>query len=195
MNTFNVTFINTASPEVGGAIYASNSTYYSTNDKFTDNSAKDGGSALFASSSRVNINNATFTNKNPIKWSLIYGSNSFINVSDTTFANSTSRYATAIYNMGTTQITRSKFINLRANATGGAIAVKGDDEKGFALLSINDCEFTNITAGRNGGAIFADIAACSDTRGKGIVEIRNTAFNKNTAEFEGAILQLGEHLV
>ena len=131
LNTINVTFINTKSNDVGGAIYAFNSTYYSTNDKFTDNSAKDAGSAIFASSSRIHIKNATFTNKNPIRWSLIYGSDSLINVSDTTFANATSRYATAIYNLGITEITRSKFINLRANATGGAIAVKGEDEKGF----------------------------------------------------------------
>ena len=191
LNTFNVTFINANSQDVGGAIYAYNSTYYSTNDKFTDNSAKDGGSALFASSSRIHIENATFTNKNPIVWSLIYGSDSFINVSDTTFANATSRYATAIYNIGITQITKSKFINLRANATGGAVAVKGDEEKGFAQLLITDCEFTNVSAGRNGGAIFADIAADSDTKGEGNVLIINTAFNKNTAEFGGAILQLG----
>ena len=191
LNTFNVTFINDNSMDNGGAVYASNSTYYSTNDKFTDNSAKDMGSALFASSSRIHIENATFTNKNPIRWGLIYGSYSLINVSDTTFANVTSKYATAIYNLGITQITRSKFINLRANATGGAVAVKGDEEKGFAQLLITDCEFTNITAGRNGGAIFADIAADSDTRGEGKVIITNTAFNKNTAEFGGAILQLG----
>ena len=191
LNTINVTFINTKSNDVGGAIYAFNSTYYSTNDKFTDNSAKDAGSAIFASSSRIHIKNATFTNKNPIRWSLIYGSDSLINVSDTTFANATSRYATAIYNLGITEITRSKFINLRANATGGAVAVKGDMEDGFAQLVIINCEFTNVSAGRNGGAIFADIAADSDTRGKGEVLIVNTTFNKNTAEFGGVILQLG----
>ncbi len=191
LNTINVTFINTKSNDVGGAIYAFNSTYYSTNDKFTDNSANDAGSAIFASSSRMHIKNATFTNKNPIRWSLIYGSDSLINVSDTTFANATSRYATAIYNLGIAEITRSKFINLRANATGGAVAVKGDREDGFAQLVIINCEFTNVSAGRNGGAIFADIAADSDTRGKGEVLIVNTTFNKNTAEFGGVILQLG----
>jgi len=191
LNTINVTFINTTSPNTGGAIYAYNSIYYSNNDKFIDSYAKDAGSALFASSATMHIKNATFANKNPIKWSLIYGSNSIINVSDTTFANISSKYATAIYNIGITHITRSKFINLRANATGGAVAVKGDDEKGFAQLLITDCEFANITAGRNGGAIFADIAAGSDTLGEGRVMITNTAFNKNTAEFGGAILQLG----
>ena len=191
LTTINVTFINTISPNTGGAIYAYNSIYYSNNDKITDSSAKDAGSALFASSATMHIKNATFANKNPIKWSLIYGSNSIINVSDTTFANVTSKYATAIYNIGITYITRSKFINLRANATGGAIAVKGDDEKGFAQLLIIDCEFTNVSAGRNGGAIFADIAADSDTRGEGRVIITNTSFNKNTAEFGGVILQLG----
>ncbi len=191
LTTINVTFINTTSQNTGGAIYAYNSIYYSNNDKFTDNYAKDAGSALFASSATMHIKNATFASKNPIRWSLIYGINSIINVSDTTFANISSKYATAIYNIGITQITRSKFINLRANATGGAVAVKGDEEKGFAQLLITDCEFTNVSAGRNGGAIFADIAADSDTLGEGRVIITNTAFNKNTAEFGSAILQLG----
>ena len=191
LNTINVTFINANSPDLGGAVYAHNSTYYSTNDKFTDNSAKDGGSALFASSSIIDIKNATFTNRNPIVWSLIYGSDSKIIVSDTIFANTTAKYATAIYNTGILEIKKSKFINLIATATGGAIAVKGDDEKGFAQVMITDCEFTNVSAGRNGGAIYADIAAGSDTKGEGLVAITNTTFNKNTAEFGGAILQLG----
>ena len=190
LNTINVTFINTNAQDYGGAVYVSDGKYYSTNDKFIDNSAKEIGSALFASSSDMDIKNATFTNRNPIRWSLIYGIDSVINVSDTTFANATSKYATAIYNMGITHITGSKFINLSAIATGGAVAVKGD-EKGFAQLAIVDCEFTNVSAGRNGGAIFADIAAGSDSRGGGTVEIINTTFNKNTAEFGGAILQLG----
>ena len=60
LNTINVTFINTASKDIGGAIYAYNSIYYSTDDKFTDTSAKDGGSALFASSTTMHIKNATF---------------------------------------------------------------------------------------------------------------------------------------
>ena len=191
LNTINVTFINTSSQDYGGAIYASESDYYSTNDKFTDTSAEYGGSALFASSSLIHIKNATFTNKNPIEWSLIYGGKSYINVSDTTFANTTSRYATAIYNTGSTRITKSKFINLRAIATAGAVAVKAYNEKVYTSLIINDCEFTNVSAGRNGGAIFADIAADTDTVGNGNVTISNTRFNKNTAEFGGAILQLG----
>jgi C1A family cysteine protease len=191
LNTINVTFINANSQDYGGAIYADNSKYYSTNDKFNDNSAKEVGSALFAKSSIMDIKNATFTNKNPIRWSLIYGISSQIIVSDSIFANTTSRYATAIYNSYLTKITRSKFINLSAIATGGAIAVKADNQKMFPQLLINDCEFTNVSAGRNGGAIFADIASDSDTKGKGFVVIENTLFNKNTAEFGGAIVQLG----
>ena len=194
LNTINVTFINANAQDYGGAVYASGSDYYSTNDKFTDNSAKDAGSAIFGMSSKIYITNATFTNKNPIKWSLIYGSNCMISVSDTIFANTTSRYATAIYNSYITNITKSKFINLSAIATGGAVAVKTDNQKMYPVLVINDCEFTNVSAGRNGGAVFADIAAATDTTGKGYVLIANTLFNKNTAEFGGAILQLGGSL-
>ena len=191
LNTINVTFINANSQDYGGAVYATNSYYSSTCDKFSDNSAKDAGSALFASSSKIDIKNATFTNKNPIEWSLIYGSNCEINVSDTTFANTTSKYATAIYNTYITKITKSKFINLSAIATGGAVALKAENQKQNSQLIIDECEFTNVSAGRNGGAVFADIAADSDTTGKGHVIIVNTLFNKNTAEFGGTLVQLG----
>lgn len=191
LNTINVTFINTNSRDYGGAIYAESSKYYSTDDTFTDTSAKNAGSALFGSSSQMYIKNAIFTNRNPIAWSLIYGIDSVIDVSDTIFANTTSRYATAIYNSGFTKIIKSKFINLSAIATGGAVAVKANNEKEYSELEIIDCEFTNVSAGRNGGAIFADIAANRDDEGTGVVEIINTIFNKNTAEFGGAILQLG----
>ena len=195
LNTINVTFINTNSQDYGGAVYVSKGSYYSTNDKFTDNYAKDAGSAIFGLNSKIFVNNSTFTNKNPIRWGLIYGSECEIIVSDTTFANATSTYSTAIYNTYSTLVTRSKFINLRAIATGGAVAVKAENEKEYGELIIIDCEFTNVSAGRNGGAVFADIAAGSDSLGKGYVLINNTVFNKNSAEFGGAILQLGGRLV
>lgn len=189
LNTVNVTFINANSQDFGGAVYASNGYYYSTNDKFIDNSAKDGGSAIFGKNSGIYINNGTFTSKNPVQWGLIYGSKCDIDVSDSIFANTTSKYATAIYNTFSTTIKKSKFVNLTATATAGAIAVKNQDKTAAVGLIIYDSEFTNITAARNGGAIFADTQA--EENNNGFVRILKTKFDSNNAEFGAAVLQLG----
>ena len=189
--TENVTFMNTNSADFGGAVYCANSNYYSTNDRFTDTSAPEAGSAIFAKSSKIFINNATFTNKNPIKWGLIYGSNCIIDVSNSVFANATSKYATAIYNTRNTTIKNSKFINLSASETAGAVAIKGGNPTKYVFLTIDGCEFINVSAAKNGGAVFADVNGDGDNCDGGLVEILNTLFDKNSAEFGGALLQLG----
>ena len=106
--TVNVTFMNANSADFGGAVYSSGSDYYSTNDKFIDNSAKDAGSAIYGTNSKIIINNATFTNKEAVRWSLLYGNNCIVDVSNSIFANATSKYATAILNDKKTYI--KKFI-------------------------------------------------------------------------------------
>ncbi len=192
--TVNVTFMNVHSADSGGAVYCSGSDYYSTNDRFIDNSAEDYGSAIYGKDSRIYIVNGTFTSKNSIVWSLIYGQNCLIDVSNSVFANSTSRYATAIYNTYNTTIKKSKFINLAAGATAGAIAVKGGNPTSHTYLTVIDCEFTNVSTAKNGGAIFADINGQGNNCDGGLVKIQNTLFEKNFAEFGGAILQLGGDL-
>jgi len=189
--TENVTFINTNAADYGGAIYCSDkSTYNSTNDRFIDNTAPEAGSAIFAKGfSNIHINNTTFTSKKPIRWSMIYANSCFINIKDSVFANATSKYATAIYNTGWTTIKRSKFINLTANITAGAVAIKGGNSLKYVTLVIDDCEFINITAAKNCGAVFADINGDGDDCDGGVVKINNTLFDKNSAEFGGAILQ------
>ena len=107
------------------------------------------------------------------------------------FANATSRYATAIYNTFKTTIKKSKFINLAATATAGAVAVKGGEPNKYAYLTIDNCEFINVSAAKNAGAVFADINGDGDNCDGGVVKINNTLFDKNSAEFGGAILQLG----
>ena len=194
LKTINVTFINDTSIDYGGAVYAYNAKYYSTNDKFIDNFAKNAGAAVYgAKGSLIYIDNSTFTSKNQIVWSMIYGSQSEIEISNCIFANTTSKYATAIHSTFYTTIKKSKFINLTALATGGAVAIKCDDNKDYCKLTVEDCEFTNITAARNGGAIYADIIANSPSNKikTGLVEIKNTIFDNNAADFGGALVQLG----
>ena len=74
-------------------------------------------------------------------------------VNNTVFANITSRYATAIYSEGNKlTVLNSKFINLYANATAGAIGVKQN-----VTLTIDGCSFINVTSSKNAGAVYADI--------------------------------------
>ena len=191
--TQNVTFMNTNAADYGGAIYCSGtSTINSNYDKFIDNTAPEGGSAIFGKDfSSIYVNNATFTSKKPISWSMIYANGCFITVKDSVFANATSKYATAIYNTGWTTIKKSKFINLVANITAGAVAIKGGNPLKYVTLVIEDCEFINVTAARNGGAVFVDVNGDGDNCDGGVVRILDSIFDKNSAEFGGAILQLG----
>lgn len=194
--TENVTFENNyLNNDLGAVIYASNSEVSSKNDKFYENYATQGGSSIFASKSVVNINNATFKNKDPIYWALIYGSGSEINVEDTVFENINSKYSTVIYNTYKTNVKKSKFINLNASLTGGALVLKGDSPTNISYMTIDNCEFINVHAGKNGGAIFADIYGIGmNNKFDGYVTISNSKFDSNSAEFGAAVLQLGGHL-
>ena len=128
LTTLNVTFENIQAADYGAAVYCTDdSMVTSTNDRYIETYAPNGGSAIFGYDSVININNGTFQNKKPIYWSLIYGEDSEINVFETVFANINSKYATAIYNTYNTTIKKSKFINLHADATAGAIAIKSNN--------------------------------------------------------------------
>lgn len=192
--TENVTFENCfLNDDYGAAIWAVRSSISSSNDKFIENYAGQTGASIHVIDSVANIDNATFKNKNPIHWSLISGSRSEITVENTVFENINSKYATAIYNTYKTTVKKSKFINLNASLTGGAVAVKSSNPFNRTVLTIEDCEFTNVYAGKNGGAVFVDINGVSDSY-EGYVTISNSKFDSNFAEFGGAVLQLGGNL-
>ncbi|MBE6491062.1 MAG: hypothetical protein E7Z83_09440 [Methanobrevibacter sp.] len=185
LTLINVTFENNHDKESGAAVYARGSNVTSTDTKFLNNYAFYG-SAIYSTLSNVTINNGLFKNDNPVVWSLIRGSGSVLEINNTIFANTTSKYATAIYNNGVTIIKKSKFLNLSANVTAGAIAVKGS---AFTFTTIDDCQFINVTSSRNGGALYLDIAGDSE-ESSGIVSINNTLFKNCSSEFGGAVLQL-----
>jgi len=191
--TKNVTFENCFA-EYGSSVLAVGSTYSSTNDKFTNNYVKDEGSAIYATQSTIEIDNGTFIN-NTAKWSMIYADNcESVAVANCIFANTTSKYATAIFTNKNAAVKNSKFINLTAELTGGAVAIKTNNKENKAMLILLDSEFTNVTAARNGGAVFADINGNGLTPNTGDIVIINTTFNNNHAEFGGALVQLGGKL-
>ena len=138
--------------------------------------------------SEVNIVNSTFISSSPnIIQGQIYLEGSKLTVDRSNFLNSTSRYASAIFsnNDGNIEITNSRFKNLHANKTAGAIGVKKIQD-----LMISNCTFDNISRANNGVAIFADING-NELSFSGSVMIKDTLFNNCHSNFGGSLLQLG----
>ncbi len=188
LTTNNVTFENNYDSIGGAAIYAYESNYYSNNDKFINNYAKMG-SAINGELSIIQIDDSIFKSDKPSAWSLIYGENCNMNIINCNFENLNSTYATAIYSKGgKLNVTKSRFSKLYANATAGAIGIKKTSE-----VNIKECNFTDIRAERNGGAIFTDFNANGDANGNYII-ISDCIFENCSSEFGGAYLQLGGFL-
>lgn len=186
--TNNVTFDNDYDSESGGAVFAYGSNYYSTKDKFINNDAKMGAS-IYAENSIVEIDRSTFVNNEEIEWGVIYAKNSITTVKNTVFANMTSKYATAIFcSENKLTVLNSRFVNLFAKNTAGAIGVKKTSS-----LNIDGCRFVNVSSGRNGGAVYADINE-DNVNYKYSVTVKNSLFEKCSSEFGGAYLQLGGQL-
>ena len=99
-----------------------------------------------------------------------------------TFANTTATYSPAIYLLGSKiRIIDSKFINLKANITAGAMSLREGGE-----LYIKNCEFINTTSSRNAGAVYADINGY-DPGNVGNVTIIGS-------KFKVSLLSLVEHM-
>lgn len=174
-----------------GAVYSYNITLNVTNCKFIDNGGENG-AAISSFMSSVNIVNSTFYSNSDkiVKGQIYFGSSSQANIVNSNFLNTTSRYAAAIFliNDGRLTIKNSKFKNLHADRTAGAIGAKV-----IAELTISDCEFDNVSSENNGGAIFADIFGDGSVFRSDVV-INNTVFNNCYSGFGGAILQLDGNL-
>ena len=179
----NVTFINNYANGQGGAIGIREGSFLISNCRFIDNYAESG-SSILVESSEVKLYNSSFTSKKFAKGSQIDLSHAEVYIKNTTFANITSSYAPAL-NIITSNasIINSKFIDLKAIITAGAIRTKAGGE-----LYIENCEFKNVTSSKNGGAIFADIAGATGATGN--VTIIDTKFRDTYSEFGGAYVQL-----
>ncbi|WP_407415119.1 C1 family peptidase [Methanobrevibacter sp.] len=191
----NVTFINNYAKEQGGAIgVRDSSTLICNNCKFIDNYAQSG-SAILDADSEIKLYNSYVTSKNFSKASQIFLSPSSeltpteIYIENTTFANIIASYAPALYlKSSKASIINSKFIDLKANITAGAISTKSGGE-----LYIENCEFENVTSSKNGGAIYADVPG--DNKYTGTITILDTKFKDTYSEFGGAYVQLGGDFV
>ena len=183
VSTNNVTFENNTANY--GIVFA-RGTYVSNNDKFLDSTTRDIG-VISLYNSNAFIINALMMSSKELSWGFIYDyQNSSITVLNSTFANTTSNYSTAIKSSKESRIENSKFINLHAEFSAGAIAVKMADD-----CIINNCTFINVTSNMNGGAILADI---NDPAYFKRVVIYNSKFVNSYSKFGGAIMQYGSRL-
>ena len=181
--TNNVTFENNTAKY--GIVFA-RGTYVSNDDKFLDSTTTDMG-VISLYNSNLFIINALMMSSKELSWGFIYDyENSSITVLNSTFANTTSNYSTAIKISKEASIENSKFINLHAEFSAGAIAVKKADD-----CIINNCTFINVTSKMNGGAILADI---NDPAYIKRVVINNSKFVNSYSKFGGAIMQYGSRL-
>ena len=179
----NVTIQNSSSKYSYGGIELNAANLVVNNSKFISNTGTSSSDIFFNEKSNVTVVNSTFEGGIESKWSHIYFSSGALIVDGSTFANSRSSYANAIYGEdGRVTVRNTKFRNLTVLNSAGAIGVK------YAVnLTVEDCEFTNITSGKDGGVIFADIS-------QGYVTIANSKFHGCFAAFGGAVMQLRAEL-
>ena len=187
----NITFMNCTGNGTGddnnGAVVAVRNTIIINKCRFIDNTGETGAS-ISSYESIVTITNSTFTSKsNNIKKGQIYIYSGEMEIENSSFLNTTSKYSPAIFaeNEAEITITNSKFKNLHANMTAGAIATKK-----ITSLSITDCEFDNTTSSNNGGSLFIDSNGESEKPNYMTTRIFNTTFNNCYSGFGGAVLQL-----
>ena len=186
----NVTFTNNYASNRGGAVGSINNAILNINNsRFIDNYAVLG-SSVYVESGNLSIYNTEVTSNVHVKGGQIAIINGTGYIDNSSFSNIVSDYAPAIqvtYSKALT-VLNSKFINLTANITAGAISIKSGGD-----LYIQNCEFINTTSSKNAGAIFADIAG--SIRGFSNVTILDTVFRDTSSEFGGAYIQFDGNLV
>ena len=160
-----------------------NGSFYSNNDQFIGLISVNGG-VILSQGKELSLNNALMVGSGNFSESFIFSVDSFFTVSNSTFANASSAYAPAIKGGKKSIIRDSKFINLHANVTAGAIALKWLGE-----CEISNCTFVNVTSNKNAGAIFAE-----SENNSGHLVIRDSDFIDCSSGFGGAIVQLAGNL-
>ena len=177
---------------------------------FTDNTADRMGGAIYASrgSDNFTINNSDFKGNNITNGTGGYGGAIFSDSSNNTiknsnFTNNNAFYGGAVYvdgDSGHTNVTNVTFDRNNAAVDGGAINLIASG------VRLNDTRFYNNTAQRNGGAVYVGgVGTTNVVYNSGFVdnkanshggaidwrasagEIMNTNFQRNSAEYGGAI--------
>ena len=179
---YNCTFSNNyASSDGGAVVFKTNGQVIAST--FTDNYSPDS-AAIAVYESEVSINSSLFTSSIELEKGYISGSKASIIVNNSIFANTISKYA-AIISDRTTLIQNSRFINLHAKESGGAIILKEIDD----AIIINST-FINVTSQKNAGAVLLD-APGFKYKNNGTLMIHECEFINCSSNFGGAVVLLG----
>ena len=177
----NCSFIKNNATSNGGAIVFRNSGTV-IDSIFTDNYSPDS-AGIGVYESEVVINGTTFKSNIDLEKGFIHGAASSLLIDNCLFRDTISKYA-AIINDKETIVNNSKFINLKAKESGGAIILKELD-----LGIISDCTFINVTSQKNAGAILIDTQGfIYNNTGKSL--IRESNFINCSSGFGGAVIIL-----
>ena len=185
----NVTFINNYATQGGAVALLFDEVLNINNSKFIDNRGNTG-SSIYVEKGKLNLYNTEFTSDTPAKRSQIVIKEAEGYIDNATFANMLSNYTPAIHMVKSKALTilNSRFINLTANISSGAIGLRNG-----GVLYIRNCEFINVTSAKNAGAILADITG--DNTFQGNVTILDTVFRDTSSGFGGAYIQFGGKLI
>lgn len=169
----------------GGAIASYRSTLNCNNTRFIDNYAESS-SAIYLEDSTLNLYNTFITSSIPNKRGQIYTKRSSLNLYNVDFVNITSAYACALYLENCKNLTavNSRFVNLTASISAGAIAIKSHGN-----VYIQGCEFYNTKSFKNAGAINVDYLNEYN------VIILDTVFTNSSSMMGGAYIQLEGSLI
>ena len=135
----------------------------------------------------VNIFNLNFNDNIPTQWGTINNEGN-LTLKNIGFTNSSGRNAIAIHNRGNLELNDSFFENIHYNSTtvgytqGGAIHIQDGH------VNIINCNFTNCSTIRYGGAI--SINNLDDDAGQPIVFINKCIFKNNFAENDGGAIRI-----
>ena len=187
LNLINCIFENNSAND-GGAI--STDSVNMKNNTFNANTAKFGASVTFLDNAK--IEDSKFLNSRNYTYSMIYGTGpGSILINNCEFLNSSSKYAPAIYiaKKNNATIKNSIFKDLHALLSSGAITMKNMQNQ----IEIENCLFINTTAVNNGGALYLDMDDDLNESNANII-IKNNTFINSSANFGGAIVQLGGNL-
>ena len=164
----------------GGAV-SCNNVLTINNGQFIDNLAEESASSIeVAEDCVLRANNCTFSNSREISKFIINAEKATVYLDGCTFANITSKYGTALFSKNRAYISNSKFINLSAKLTGGALLFKDAAE-----VIVKNSTFINNSAKNDGGAIFSDSKSISNS-----LKVYNSTFINSTANYGAAVCAL-----
>ena len=191
----NVSFIDNVAGDYAGALYMKENSFVTVNNaRFADNIAGNrAGADVFVQTSQFQCSNSQFTSKYSTKYGSIFALMADAVILDNcTFANISSKYSPALFTFNQQSMTyvvinNTRFINLRANESAGAVSLKM-----VRKAIIENCIFENTSAVKNAGAVFADTAG--EGSGIGSVDFINVTFKDTYSSFGGAIVHIGGNL-